>query len=135
MHIYAIIMHYFSDFDKREALQQEYSQPSILPSPHFRWVVNVCTNRTSLPLLFLSHVILSQPQLLSVGLQFSQTEYPPPPHSQTHPTTQVHVEQALRDAPTPLSVLSHSSPIPALIMRTMGATSGRGLIEHSLLIC
>ena len=26
--------------DKREELQQEYSQPPILPSPHFRWVVN-----------------------------------------------------------------------------------------------
>ena len=24
---------------KREVLQQEYSQPPILPSPHFRWVV------------------------------------------------------------------------------------------------
>ena len=27
--------------DKREVLQQEYSQPPILPSPHFRRVVNV----------------------------------------------------------------------------------------------
>ena len=25
--------------DEREVLQQEYSQPPILPSPHFRWVV------------------------------------------------------------------------------------------------
>ena len=29
----------FSYIDKREVLQQEYSQPTILPSPHFRWVV------------------------------------------------------------------------------------------------
>ena len=27
--------------DKREVLQNEYSQPPILPSPHFRWVVNI----------------------------------------------------------------------------------------------
>ena len=30
----------FSYTDKREVLQQEYSQPPILPFPHFRWVVN-----------------------------------------------------------------------------------------------
>ena len=41
MHVYAIIMHYFSLFDKREVLQQEYFQLPILLSPHFRWVVNV----------------------------------------------------------------------------------------------
>ena len=29
-----------SYIDKREVLQQEYSQPPILPSSHFRWVVN-----------------------------------------------------------------------------------------------
>ena len=29
----------FSYHDKREVLQQEYSQPQIFPSPHFRWVV------------------------------------------------------------------------------------------------
>ena len=29
----------FSYIDKREVLQQEYSQPGIVPSPHFRWVV------------------------------------------------------------------------------------------------
>ena len=33
-------MQWFSYLDKREVLQQEYSQPPILPSPHFRWVVN-----------------------------------------------------------------------------------------------
>ena len=33
-------MQYFSYLDKREVLQQEYSQPTILPYPHFRWVVN-----------------------------------------------------------------------------------------------
>ena len=27
--------------DKREVLQQEYSKPPILPSPHFRWVVTI----------------------------------------------------------------------------------------------
>ena len=37
---FCIIMHWFSYLDKREVLQQEYSQPPILPSPHFRWVVN-----------------------------------------------------------------------------------------------
>ena len=30
--------------DKREVLQQEYSQHTILPSPHFRWVVNIKNN-------------------------------------------------------------------------------------------
>ena len=30
----------FSYIDKRGVLQKEYSQPSILPSPHLRWVVN-----------------------------------------------------------------------------------------------
>ena len=30
----------YTCIDKREVLQQEYSQPPILPSPHFRWVVN-----------------------------------------------------------------------------------------------
>ena len=34
-------MQYFSYTDKREVLHQEYSQPPILPSPHFRWVMNV----------------------------------------------------------------------------------------------
>ena len=33
-------MQWISYLDKREVLQQEYSQPPILPSPHFRWVVN-----------------------------------------------------------------------------------------------
>ena len=35
-------MHYnakVSYFDKREVLQQEYSQSPILPSPHLQWVV------------------------------------------------------------------------------------------------
>ena len=38
-HIYAIIMQYLSYTDKSGVLQQEYSQPPILPYPHFRWVV------------------------------------------------------------------------------------------------
>ena len=29
----------YSYVDKREVLQQEYSQPPTLPSHHFRWVV------------------------------------------------------------------------------------------------
>ena len=33
-------MQWISYLDKREVLQQEYSQAPILPSPHFRWVVN-----------------------------------------------------------------------------------------------
>ena len=39
MHVDAIIMQPFSHFDKRVVLQQEYSQPPILPSTHFLWVV------------------------------------------------------------------------------------------------
>ena len=35
-----IILQWFSYLEKREVLQQEYSQSPILPSPHFRWVVN-----------------------------------------------------------------------------------------------
>ena len=38
IHVYAIIMESFSHLDKGEVLQQEYSQPPILPSPRFRWV-------------------------------------------------------------------------------------------------
>ena len=34
-------MHHFLHFNKREVLQQEYSQPPILPSPRFLWVVNL----------------------------------------------------------------------------------------------
>ena len=34
-------MQYFSHLDKREVLQHEYSQLPILPSPHFRYVVNM----------------------------------------------------------------------------------------------
>ena len=34
-----MVMQYFCYLDKREVLQQEYSHPTILPSPHFRWVV------------------------------------------------------------------------------------------------
>ena len=39
-HICAIIIQYLSYTDMREVLQQEYSQPLILPSPHFLLVVN-----------------------------------------------------------------------------------------------
>ena len=41
IHVYAIVVQLFSYFYKREVLQQEYSQPPKLPSPHFRWVVNL----------------------------------------------------------------------------------------------
>ena len=34
-------MQLFLYLDKREVLQQEYSQPPILPSSHVRWVVNI----------------------------------------------------------------------------------------------
>ena len=44
IHIYAIMIQSF--LDKREVLQQEYSQPPILPFPHFWWVVK--RNRTML---------------------------------------------------------------------------------------
>ena len=44
IHIYAIIIQ--NVLVKREVLQQEYSQPPILPSPHFWWVVK--PNRTML---------------------------------------------------------------------------------------
>ena len=33
-------MQYFSYLDKREVLQQEYSQPQILPCPYFLSVEN-----------------------------------------------------------------------------------------------
>ena len=36
-------MRWFSYLNKREVLQQEYSQSPILSSPHFRWVVNMYT--------------------------------------------------------------------------------------------
>ena len=42
--VYVITMQSFPYLDKREVLQKEYSQPPILPSPHFRWVVNRKTN-------------------------------------------------------------------------------------------
>ena len=34
-----MFMQYFSHIDKSELLQHEYSQPPILPSLHFWWVV------------------------------------------------------------------------------------------------
>ena len=40
IHVYSVTMPYFSYLHKREVLQHEYSKPSMLPSPHFRWVVN-----------------------------------------------------------------------------------------------
>ena len=36
--LYVLLTQYFSCTDKWEVLQQGYSQPPILPSPHFRWV-------------------------------------------------------------------------------------------------
>ena len=45
MHVYTIIVQHFSHFDTRELLQQGYSQPQILPSPHFQWVVNLTKTR------------------------------------------------------------------------------------------
>ena len=44
IHICANIMQYthIHDTDKREVLQQEYSQPPIFPSPQFRWAENAC---------------------------------------------------------------------------------------------
>ena len=45
LHVYSYLCNYPEMFviytDKREELQQEYSQHPILPSPHFRWVVTV----------------------------------------------------------------------------------------------
>ena len=43
IHVYPIIMQKLSYLDEREVLQQEYSQSPILPSPHFQWVVNLCS--------------------------------------------------------------------------------------------
>ena len=43
-------MQWFSYLHKREVLQQEYYQSTILPSPHFRWVVNVHIQFTIFPL-------------------------------------------------------------------------------------
>ena len=40
INVYATIMQTFSYLDKREVLQQDYSQPQILPSAHFWWVVS-----------------------------------------------------------------------------------------------
>ena len=39
-------MQTFLYLDKREVLQQEYSQSAILHAPHFRWVVKygICKN-------------------------------------------------------------------------------------------
>ena len=65
MHVYAIIMHYSLHFDKREVLQQEYSQPPILPSPHFRWVVKVQLPYVPAGLLF--HAIDVTPTDLSLA--------------------------------------------------------------------
>ena len=40
-------MQWFSYLDKREVLQQEYSQAPILTSPHFRWVVNLSNAKST----------------------------------------------------------------------------------------
>ena len=39
--LFCIIMQWFSYLNKRRVLQQEYSQPPILPSPHFQWVLPI----------------------------------------------------------------------------------------------
>ena len=56
MHVYAIVMQLLSHFDKRVVLQQEYSQPPILPSAHFLWVVkyhlNIVEAKTRIPYRF-----------------------------------------------------------------------------------
>ena len=45
IHVYTTIIPQFSYLDQRNLLQQEYSQPRKLPSPHFRWVVKYNTNK------------------------------------------------------------------------------------------
>ena len=40
-HVSAIIMEYFPHLNKKDVLQQEYSRPPILHSPHFNWVVKL----------------------------------------------------------------------------------------------
>ena len=40
-YIYTCSYKHLSHHDKREVLQQEYSQQPILPSPYFRWVLNI----------------------------------------------------------------------------------------------
>ena len=40
IHIHAFIMRCYASIEKRGVLQQEYSWPPILSSPHFPWVVN-----------------------------------------------------------------------------------------------
>ena len=37
-----------SYFDKRNVVKQEYPQLPILPSPHFRWVVNDVSHCTTI---------------------------------------------------------------------------------------
>ena len=67
-----IIMRWFSYLDKREVLQQEYSQAPILTPPHFRWVVSL---QASCCILFLrrGHVTLLNLRAMSSDyVRFSQ---------------------------------------------------------------
>ena len=54
-------MEYFSYTDKREVLQQEYSQSPILPCPPFRWVVKL----TCLEAIISSQNVCGHPENLS----------------------------------------------------------------------
>ena len=47
-------MQYISYLEKRGVLQQEYSQPPTLPSPHFRWVVNIIYQFSNCPCFSIS---------------------------------------------------------------------------------
>ena len=82
-------MQLFPYTGKREALQQEYSQPPILPSPHFRWVVKAMRGAYIAPLriiittLFINRGLVNKIKKHLLGLNMSNIfplgiEYPSP---------------------------------------------------------
>ena len=55
----------FSSLDKKGVLQQEYSQPPILPSPHFRWVVIILFHAYIIQAAFASNILQLPSNFLS----------------------------------------------------------------------
>ena len=69
--VYVILMQKFPYLDKRGVLQQEHSQPPILPSPHFQWVVIHNFIPTSIVVLIIGRVCRAMLQLAGWDRVFS----------------------------------------------------------------
>ena len=118
---------------KREVLQQEYSPPPILPSPHFRWVVNLYRTSYHVSVRLLHARYANTPSNVSVHWVhgepcFSQTETP---NTHTFPYCRPPAKQRgclhYGEARRVSSVVDHSSANP----KGPSFDSGPGLIPGS----